>query len=69
MRSASRATLIRSSSGMVGTTPPASRRDSAGWVMPARVGVAGGDLDVPEVDAGVEHGRDEGVTQHVGAPW
>jgi hypothetical protein len=23
-----------------------------------RVGVAGGDLDVPEVDASVEHGRD-----------
>lgn len=26
----------------------------------ARVGVAGGDLDVPEVHAGVEHGGDEG---------
>ena len=26
------AMLIRSSRGMVGTTPPASRRDSAGWV-------------------------------------
>jgi len=24
----------------------------------ARVGVAGSDLDVPEVDASVEHGRD-----------
>ena len=29
------------------------------------VGVAGGDLDVAEVDAGVEHGGDEGVPQHV----
>ena len=27
----------------------------------ARVGVAGGDLDVPKVDAGIEHGRDERV--------
>jgi hypothetical protein len=27
----------------------------------ARVGVAGGDLDVPEVDAGVGHGRDIGM--------
>jgi hypothetical protein len=27
--------------------------------------VAGGDLDVAQVDAGVEHGRDEGVAQHV----
>jgi hypothetical protein len=25
----------------------------------ARVGVASGDLDVPEVDAGIEHGRHE----------
>jgi hypothetical protein len=31
----------------------------------ARVGVAGGDLDIPEVDAGVEHGGDEGVPEHV----
>jgi len=37
MSSASRAMLIHSSSGMVGTTPPASSRESAGWVMPARV--------------------------------
>jgi hypothetical protein len=27
----------------------------------AWVGVAGGDLDVAEADASVEHGRDEGV--------
>jgi hypothetical protein len=27
--------------------------------------VAGGDLDVAEVDAGIEHGRDEGVAEHV----
>ncbi len=33
--------LIRSSNGVVGTTPPASRRDSAGWVMPARVAQVG----------------------------
>ncbi len=31
----------------------------------ARVGVEGGDLDVAQVDAGVEHGGDEGVSQHV----
>ena len=37
MRWASRAAEIRSRSGMVGMTPPASRRDSAGYVMPARV--------------------------------
>ena len=40
----------------------------AGSVVPhgcARVGVAGGDLDVPEVDASVEHGRDERVAEHV----
>jgi len=36
MRSASRAAEIRSRSGMVGMTPRASRRDRAGWVMPAR---------------------------------
>jgi hypothetical protein len=29
------------------------------------VGVAGGDLDVAEVDAGVEHRGDEGVPEHV----
>jgi len=33
----------------------------------ARAGVPGGDLDVPEVDAGIEHGRDESAAQHVGA--
>jgi hypothetical protein len=27
--------------------------------------VPGGDLDVAQVDAGVEHGGDEGVPQHV----
>ena len=31
----------------------------------AWVGVAGGDLNVTKVDAGVEHGGDEGVAQHV----
>jgi hypothetical protein len=31
----------------------------------ARVGVAGGDLDVPEVQTRVEHGHDEGVAEHV----
>jgi hypothetical protein len=40
----------------------------AGPVVPhsgVRVGVAGSDLDVPEVDASVEHGRDERVAEHV----
>ena len=32
----------------------------------AWIGVAGGDLDVAEADACVEHGDDEGVPQHVG---
>jgi hypothetical protein len=31
----------------------------------ARISMAGGDLDVTEVDAGVEHGGDERVPQHV----
>src|ERR1019366_815608 len=31
----------------------------------ARVGVAGGDLDIPQVHAGIEHGRNEGVPQHM----
>src|SRR6266508_2997213 len=31
----------------------------------ARIGVARGDLHVAEADAGVEHGRHEGVAQHV----
>jgi hypothetical protein len=35
MRSASRAAEIRSSSGIVGMTPPASSRDRAGCVIPA----------------------------------
>src|ERR1700722_14102324 len=36
----------------------------------SRVGVAGGDLDVPEIDASIEHRRDEGVLEHmrVGLP-
>ena len=35
-----------------------------------RVGVPGCDLYVAQVDAGVEHGGDEGVPQHVGVhPW
>ena len=29
-----------------------------------RVRVAGGDVDVPEVDASIEHGRDESVAEH-----
>ena len=36
MRSALRAVEMRSSRGMVGTVPPGSRRERAGWVMPAR---------------------------------
>ena len=31
----------------------------------ARVGVTSGDLDVPEVDAGIEHGRDKGMAEHM----
>jgi hypothetical protein len=31
----------------------------------SRVGVPGGDLDIPKVDSGVEHGRDKGVTKHM----
>jgi hypothetical protein len=31
----------------------------------AWIGVAGGDLYVAKADAGVQHGRDEGVAQHV----
>jgi len=31
----------------------------------ARIGVAGGNLDIAQVHAGVEHGRDEGVAEHV----
>jgi hypothetical protein len=40
----------------------------AGPVIPhrgARVGMAGGDLDVPQIHAGIEHGRDEGVPEHM----
>ena len=40
----------------------------AGPVIPhsgARVGVTGRDLDIPEVDASIEHGRDEGMAGHV----
>jgi hypothetical protein len=32
----------------------------------ARVGVAGGDLDVPQVYSSIKHGRDEGMPEHVG---
>src|ERR1700730_7357594 len=32
----------------------------------ARVGVTGGDLDILAVNASVEHGRDEGMTEHMG---
>ncbi len=31
----------------------------------ARVGVAGSDLDVAQVNPSVEHGRDEGMAKHV----
>jgi hypothetical protein len=31
----------------------------------ARVGVAGGDLDIAQVHPGVDHGRNEGVPKHV----
>jgi hypothetical protein len=31
----------------------------------ARIGVAGGDLDIPQVHACVRHGRDEGMAEHV----
>jgi hypothetical protein len=31
----------------------------------ARIGVAGGDLDVPQIDTSIEHGRDEGMTKHM----
>src|SRR5713101_1319999 len=40
----------------------------AGPVIPhsrARIRVAGGDLNVPEAGAGIEHGRDESVAEHV----
>jgi hypothetical protein len=45
-----------------------ARRGFAGPVVThcgAWVGVTGGDLDVPQVYASVEHGRDEGVPEHV----
>ena len=41
----------------------------AGPVIPhcgAWIGVAGGELDVPQVHASVQHGRDEGMAEHVG---
>ena len=31
----------------------------------ARVGVTGGDLDIPQVDACIEHGGDERMPEHV----
>jgi hypothetical protein len=40
----------------------------AGSVIPhrgARVGMTSRDLDVAQVDARVEHGRDEGMTEHM----
>jgi hypothetical protein len=40
----------------------------AGPVVPhgcPRVGVAGGDLDIPQIHARIEHGGDEGVAEHV----
>lgn len=32
----------------------------------AWIGMAGGDLDVPRVYSGIQHGRHEGVPEHVG---
>ena len=32
----------------------------------ARIGMAGGDLDIAQVDSSVKHRSDEGVSQHVG---
>ena len=32
----------------------------------AWIGMAGSDLDVAQVNSGVEHGRDEGMAEHVG---
>jgi hypothetical protein len=32
----------------------------------AGIGVPGGDLDIAQVNASIEHGRDEGVPEHVG---
>ena len=40
----------------------------AGPVVPhrgARIGVAGGDLGVPQVHTRIQHGRDEGMAEHV----
>ena len=40
----------------------------AGSVIPhrgPRIGVPGGDLDVPQIHAGVEHGGDEGMAEHM----
>jgi hypothetical protein len=31
----------------------------------ARIGMAGGDLDVPQVDPGIQHGCDERMSEHV----
>jgi hypothetical protein len=33
----------------------------------ARVGVAGSDLDITQINASIQHGRDERVTEHVRA--
>src|SRR5215469_16311882 len=35
------------------------------WHRGARVGVPGGDLDVPQVHARIQHGRDVCMTEHV----
>jgi hypothetical protein len=31
----------------------------------ARIGMTGGDLDIPQVHTSVQHGRDEGMAEHV----
>jgi hypothetical protein len=31
----------------------------------AGIGMAGGDLDVPQIDTSVQHGRDERVSEHM----
>ena len=32
----------------------------------AGIGVPGGDLDIAQVNPGIQHGRDEGVPEHAG---
>src|SRR5665811_1758536 len=68
--SSARAVLCSGSGGHVGgqDVVGVSVEGGAGTVVShggAWVGVAGGDLDVAQVDAGVEHGGDVGVAEHV----